>query len=63
MVLTRPGLELSIVAFFRFLIYLGILWQDLGIFLNRMNQLGTSSTGSALLLIDSISYEEHLPLF
>ena len=29
-------------------------------FINRMNQLGTSSTGSALWLVDSISHEEYL---
>ena len=43
-------------------IHLGIFWENLGIFLNQLDQLGTGSTGLAPQLDDSVSYEEHLTL-
>ena len=62
LVLTRPGSELSTIYFVWFLIHLEIFWQNMGIFLNQMNRLEISSTGSALQLTNSINYEEHLAL-
>ena len=47
LVLTPPGSELRTVSFFFFLNHLGTFWLNLRFFTNRMNRLGTGSTGSA----------------